>query len=73
MTGVQTCALPISVFAAYNAYGGPKQIAEYAYNEHDGGGELHEVFKVGWLRSLLDDPGRSVGGEPAAAAAGDLR
>jgi cephalosporin-C deacetylase len=70
---MDTICPPSTVFAAYNAYRGPKQIAEYAYNEHDGGGELHEVFKVGWLRSLLDDPGRSAGVEPVATVVGDLR
>jgi cephalosporin-C deacetylase len=70
---MDTICPPSTVLAAYNAYRGPKQIAEYAYNEHDGGGELHEVLKVGWLRSLFDDPGRSAGAEPAATAVGDLR
>src|SRR5207237_3699906 len=39
---------PSTVFAAYNAYGGPKEIAEYAYNDHEGGGELHEVAMAQW-------------------------
>ena len=29
---------PSTVFAAYHAYGGPAEIAEYVYNDHDGGG-----------------------------------
>jgi cephalosporin-C deacetylase len=44
---------PSTVYAAYNAYGGPKQIVEYAYNEHEGGGEFHQVEKVEWLRRTL--------------------
>jgi hypothetical protein len=26
---------------------------EYPYNEHEGGGELHQVAKVAWLRLQL--------------------
>jgi cephalosporin-C deacetylase len=44
---------PSTVYAAYNAYGGPKQIIEYHYNDHGGGGELHQVAKVEWLRDVL--------------------
>ena len=44
---------PSTVYAAYNAYAGPKEIVEYPYNEHEGGGELHQVAKVDWLRKLL--------------------
>jgi cephalosporin-C deacetylase len=44
---------PSTVYAAYNAYGGPKQIAEYPYNDHEGGGEFHQVAKVDWLRATL--------------------
>jgi cephalosporin-C deacetylase len=44
---------PSTVYAAYNAYGGPKQIVEYAYNDHEGGGELHEVARAEWLRAVI--------------------
>lgn len=64
---------PSTVFAAYNAYSGPKEIAEYAYNDHDGGGELHEVYKVGWLRNLIGNQGQGAATQPPAAAAGDPR
>lgn len=50
---MDTICPPSTVYAAYNAYGGPKKIVEYPYNEHDGGGEFHEVTKVEWLRELL--------------------
>jgi cephalosporin-C deacetylase len=53
---MDTICPPSTVFAAYNSYAGRKQIAEYPYNEHDGGGELHEMLKVGWLRNLIGDP-----------------
>ena len=44
---------PSTVYAAYNAYGGPKRIIEYHYNDHGGGGDLHQVAKVEWLRDVL--------------------
>ena len=31
---------PSTVFAAYNYYGGPKDIRLYPYNQHEGGGQL---------------------------------
>jgi cephalosporin-C deacetylase len=50
---------PSTVYAAYHAYGGPKTIAEYAYNDHDGGGADHERRKLGWLAERLGSmPGR---------------
>jgi cephalosporin-C deacetylase len=48
---------PSGVYAAYNAYAGPKQIVEYAYNEHEGGGEFHQVTKAGWLREHMGGEG----------------
>jgi cephalosporin-C deacetylase len=44
---------PSTVYAAYNGYGGPKEIVEYAYNDHEGGGEHHQAAKVEWLRLTL--------------------
>lgn len=44
----ETCP-PSTVYAAYHAYGGPAEIREYAYNEHEGGGEFHDVVKLAWL------------------------
>ena len=44
---------PSTVFAAYNAYGGPKEIAVYPYNDHEGGGPFHEVAQLRWLRDRL--------------------
>jgi cephalosporin-C deacetylase len=40
---------PSTVYAAYNAYGGPKEIREYPYNDHEGGQGFHEVEKLRWL------------------------
>ncbi|HEX6868698.1 MAG TPA: acetylxylan esterase, partial [Candidatus Limnocylindrales bacterium] len=41
---------PSTVYAAYNAYGGPKEIREYPFNDHEGGQGFHEVEKIRWLR-----------------------
>ena len=44
---------PSTVYAAFHAYGGPAEIAEYAYNDHDGGGPVHEVRQLEWLARQL--------------------
>jgi len=37
----QVCP-PSTVYAAYNAYAGPKQIREYPFNDHEGGQAFHD-------------------------------
>jgi cephalosporin-C deacetylase len=44
---------PSTVYAAYNAYGGRKEIREYPYNDHEGGQGFHEVEKLRWLAERL--------------------
>jgi cephalosporin-C deacetylase len=44
---------PSTVYAAYNAYAGEKEIREYAYNEHEGGAAYHEAEQLAWLRGVL--------------------
>jgi cephalosporin-C deacetylase len=44
---------PSTVFAAYNAYGGPKDIRVYRYNHHEGGGNYHTQEKVQFLNETL--------------------
>ncbi|TDQ46373.1 acetylxylan esterase [Actinorugispora endophytica] len=44
---------PSTVFAAYNAYAGAKDIAVYPYNGHEGGAEHHQVEKFRWLAATL--------------------
>jgi len=46
---------PSTVFAAYNWYGGPKEIREYPFNDHEGGGGFHEVAKLRWLLAALGE------------------
>ncbi len=44
---------PSTVYAAYNAYAGPKQIVEYPFNGHEGGGSDHVQAKLAWLPGVL--------------------
>jgi cephalosporin-C deacetylase len=41
---------PSTVYAAYNAYGGPKQVSEYPFNDHEGGEGFHQVVQLAWLK-----------------------
>ena len=43
---------PSTVFAAYNHYGGPKQITVWQYNQHEGGDSYQAVERVKFLTSL---------------------
>lgn len=44
---------PSTVYAAFNHYGGPKEIREYPFNDHEGGQGFHDVIKLRWLRERL--------------------
>ena len=44
---------PSTVYAAYNHYGGPKEIVEYPFNDHEGGQGFHDVVKMRWLAERL--------------------
>ena len=41
-----------TVFAAYNHYGGPKDIAVYPFNGHEGGGTRQLKAKLAFLADL---------------------
>ncbi|TDP94969.1 acetylxylan esterase [Labedaea rhizosphaerae] len=45
---------PSTVFAAYNHYAGPKDIRVYPFNEHEGGGSLHAMQRLEFLRKLAE-------------------
>jgi cephalosporin-C deacetylase len=47
----QTCP-PSTVYAAYNAYGGTKQIRDYEFNDHEGGQIFQKVEQLTWLASI---------------------
>jgi cephalosporin-C deacetylase len=59
----ETCP-PSTVYAAYNAYGGPKEIVTYPYNDHEGGEAFHKARQATWLAQTLA-AGGSVPGRPA--------
>jgi Acetyl esterase (deacetylase) len=44
---------PSTVYAAFNHYGGPKEIREYPFNDHEGGQGFHDVVKLRWLAERL--------------------
>ncbi len=44
---------PSTVYAAYNAYAGPKEIRNYPYNDHEGGQFHHEAEQLRWLPEIV--------------------
>jgi cephalosporin-C deacetylase-like acetyl esterase len=44
---------PSTVFAAFNHYAGPKDIAVYEFNGHEGGGTRHLRAKLDFLAATL--------------------
>jgi cephalosporin-C deacetylase len=44
---------PATVYAAYNAYAGPKQLRVYPFNDHEGGHAFHEAEQLQWLARAL--------------------
>jgi cephalosporin-C deacetylase len=45
---------PSTVFAAFNHYAGPKRIAVYPFNGHEGGGAHHDQPRLEFLDSTFD-------------------
>ena len=50
---MDTICPPSTVYAAFNWYGGTKEIREYTFNNHEGGDADHEAIKLRWLRDQL--------------------
>jgi cephalosporin-C deacetylase len=50
---MDTICPPSTVYAAYNAYAGDKQISVYPFNDHEGGQAFHDVEKLQWLRKIF--------------------
>jgi cephalosporin-C deacetylase len=46
---------PTTVFSAYNAYAGPKEIEVYEFNDHEGGEAFHLARQLQWLRDVLQE------------------
>ncbi|HOJ88077.1 MAG TPA: acetylxylan esterase [Pseudothermotoga sp.] len=44
---------PSTVFAAYNYYAGRKDIRIYPYDGHDGGGSLHTLEELKFMKTLI--------------------
>jgi cephalosporin-C deacetylase len=44
---------PSSVYAAYNAYAGPKRLCVYEFNDHEGGESFQEAEQLRWLADVL--------------------
>jgi cephalosporin-C deacetylase len=42
-----------TVYAAFNSYGGPKEITEWAFNGHEGGGIEDETRAVAFLKKIF--------------------
>jgi len=51
----ETCP-PSTVYAAYNAYAGAKEIVTYPYNDHEGGEAFHKVRQAAWLAEAMAAP-----------------
>lgn len=47
---------PSTVYAAYNAWAGPKRMVEYPWNGHEGGQGFQEVEQLRWLHDILVVP-----------------
>jgi cephalosporin-C deacetylase len=48
----QVCP-PSTVYAAYHAYGGPKDIVVYPFNDHEGGLSHQRLAQINWLNRLI--------------------
>jgi cephalosporin-C deacetylase len=48
----ETCP-PSTVYAAYHAYAGEKEIAVYPFNDHEGGQAFHNAKQLRWLHDRL--------------------
>lgn len=51
---MDTVCPPSTVYAAYNWYGGRKEIREFAFNDHEGGGEAWETAQLAWVADRVE-------------------
>lgn len=51
--GFEAFRSPSTVFAAYQCYAGPKEIAVYEFNDDEGGGPHQQARQAAWLASVL--------------------
>jgi cephalosporin-C deacetylase len=50
---MDTVCPPSTVYAAYNAYAGPKRLHSYPFNDHEGGHVIQEAEQLRWLSPLM--------------------
>jgi cephalosporin-C deacetylase len=50
---MDTICPPSTVFAAYGSYAGPKEMAVYEFNDHEGGGPFQQARQLAWLRTVM--------------------
>lgn len=50
---MDTVCPPSTVYAAFNHWGGEKEIRDYKYNNHEGGGEFQKLEKLKFLKERL--------------------
>jgi cephalosporin-C deacetylase len=50
---MDTICPPSSVYAAFNAYTGPKAIECYTFNDHEGGGPAQEAAQLRWAETVF--------------------
>ena len=60
---------PSTVYAAYNAYAGPKQITAWPFNGHEGGGAEDDIAAVQFLREMTAPGGSRHADGPVLASA----
>lgn len=59
---VDTLDVMFRGYGGVNRYGGPKEIAVYPYNGHEGGEAVHVDRQLGWLAAVMPTPLRSAVG-----------
>ena len=50
---MDTICPPSTVYAAYNAYAGAKEMARYTFNDHEGGGPFQMERQKDWLAGVM--------------------
>jgi len=50
---MDTVCPPSTVYAAYNAWQGAKQIQEWSFNNHEGGLAFQHIAQLDWLKSTI--------------------
>lgn len=54
---MDTVCPPSTVYAAFNRYGGPAEMVEYPFNDHEGGRAAQEARQLAWLGRRVGEAG----------------